>query len=281
MNAFSKRTVLTFFRRAAALSILVPASAGAQAAPADAHFQGFVPNDDFVLVVAGKEQPRAEVFYSERARAYLVLTSELASPVLINAPAMTVETVDLMKVARQADGSIDLLADASLSPSGKYQIRETDIEFEVAGRTIQLKQAPWVLGKHSGTEVLSASLSYQKTAKGYSPDATIIKRLRSQKEKIRVLTFFGSWCPHCKRHLPLLLKVEQALAGSNFEFDYYGLPSPFSGEPEAEKYKVSGVPTAILFRGGKEIGRIPASQWSNPEVALDLQINGPGQSGKR
>ena len=33
-----------------------------------------------------------------------------------------------------------------------------------------------------------------------------------------------------------------------------------------------------LFIGGKEIGRIPNSQWSNPEVALDLQLNGPKNS---
>jgi thiol-disulfide isomerase/thioredoxin len=109
----------------------------------------------------------------------------------------------------------------------------------------------------------------------------ILKRLKGHKEAVRVLTFFGTWCPHCKQRLPLLLKVEQGLAGSKFQFEYYGLPSPFDSEPEAKSHKIDGVPTAILYVGDKEIGRIPHSQWSNPEVALDLQLNGPGRSKAR
>lgn len=270
-------------RAAALLSLLlaVPSLATAQPVPADAVFRGFEPNGDFIFMVNGKESPKAEVFFSESARCYLILTSELASPVLVNAPASTVETVDLMKVSRKIDGTIDLLADATLTPSGKYQIRETDILFTVEGKTLQLKQRPYMLGNHTGAELLASSLSYQKTAKNYTPDAGILKRLKGHKEKVRVLTFFGSWCPHCKRHLPLLLKVEQGLAGSNFVFEYYGLPRPFDGEPQAEKYKINGVPTAILFLGDREIGRIPATQWSNPEVALDLQVNGPGRASAR
>ena len=51
---------------------------------------------------------------------------------------------------------------------------------------------------------------------------------------------------------------------------------PAFGEvPEGKQYKVTGVPTAILFSGDREIGRIPNAQWSNPEVALDLLLNGP------
>lgn len=261
--------------------LLASATMVAQAIPADSLLSGFEPSDDFLLVIAGKEQPKAEIFFSEKARCYLLLSSELPSPVLINAPAMSVETVDLMKVSRHPDGTIDLLADAALAPSGKYTVHDTNIEFVVGGRAMQITKRPYMLGPHTGAELLANSLSYQKTAKNYSPDAGILKRLKGQKEKVRILTFFGSWCPHCKRHLPLLLKVEQGLTGSNFQFDYYGLPSPFNGEPEAEKYDVSGVPTAILFIGGKEVGRIPASQWSNPEVALDLQLNGPGRSAAR
>jgi thiol-disulfide isomerase/thioredoxin len=257
------------------------ALASAQAVPADAFFRGFEPNGDFLLTIAGKEEPKAEILRSESARSYLILSSELASPILVNVPGGTVETVQLMKVARQPDGTVDLLADATLAAGGKFQVQGANIEFQIDGKLLQLRQRPYVLGLTSGTSLLASSPSYQKTAKGYAPDAGILKRLKAQKEPVRVLTFFGSWCPHCKRHLPLLLKVEQGLAGSKFQFDYYGLPHPFDSEPEAKKYGIDGVPTAILFVGGKEVGRIPASQWSNPEVALDLQLNGPGRANTR
>lgn len=255
-----------------------PAALSAQAVPSDAHYRGFQPDGDLLLVIGGKDQPAAEIFFAEAARSYLVISSELSSPILVNAPNGTVEKVDLMKVSRQFDGSIDLLADATLAAAGKYIVRESDITFTVDGKEVRLKPRPWLLGPHSGTELLSSNPGYQRGAKAYNPDAAIVKRLKGHKEDVRVLTFFGSWCPHCKKNLPLLLKVEQGLAGSKIHFDYYGLPRPFGDEPEAKKYAVDGVPTAILFVGGKEIARIPNSQWSNPEVALDLQLNGPGRS---
>ena len=264
-----------------ALALLAAAPLAAQAVPSDAHYKGFQPEGDFILTVGGKDQPSAEIFKSEGARSFLVISSELPSPVLINSAAKSVETVDLMKVSRQVDGSIDLLADATLESAGSYTIGEKDIAFTVAGKELTLKQRPWMLGKHTGPELLASNPGYQRGAKSYTPDAAIVKRLKAHKESVRVLTFFGSWCPHCKARLPLLLKVEQGLAGSKIQFDYYGLPSPFDSEPEAKSHKIDGVPTAILYVDGKEIGRIPNSQWSNPEVALDLQLNGPGRAKTR
>jgi thiol-disulfide isomerase/thioredoxin len=271
--------------RPAALGFLLlglsTAPIASQAVPSDAHFRGFEPNADFVAVVAGKEDPKAEIFLSSSARSFLLISSELPSPVLVNAPAGTVETVDLMKVARQVDGSVDLLADAALASAGKFKIEGEEIEFSANGKSVRFKQKPWALGKKSGAELLASNPSYRFIARGFNPDAGIVKRLKAQKEPVRVLTFFGSWCPHCKRHLPLLMRVEEALAGSKFQFEYYGLPSPFGDDAEAKKHGVVSVPTAILFVGGQEIGRIPSSQWSNPEVAIDLQLNGPGRSKSR
>jgi hypothetical protein len=76
------------------------------------------------------------------------------------------------------------------------------------------------------------------------------------------------------------LRVEEALSGSKFQFEYYGLPRPFDGDAEAKKHDVHSVPTAILFAGDEEVGRIPTTQWSNPEIALDLQLNGPGRKAR-
>jgi len=266
----------------AALLLLASSLAGAQALPSGGALRGLVADGDWLLSVNGKDQPAAEVFhYSEPARAFLLISSELPSPLLINVAAGSVETVDLMKVSRQIDGSIDLLADATLAPATKYTVGESGISFDVGGKAVVMKERPWKLGLHKGPELLASNPGYQRGAKSYNPDTAILKRLKEHKESVRVLTFFGSWCPHCKAHLPLLFKVEQGLTGSKIQFDYYGLPRPFGDDAEAKKYGITGVPTAILFVGGKEIGRIPNSQWSNPEVALDLQLNGPGRAKTR
>jgi thiol-disulfide isomerase/thioredoxin len=266
------------FALVAALRLAGGAGLEAQTAPADSLLRDFGPNADFVLVVDGQEKPAAEIYFAQAARAYLVITSELPSPLLINAGAQTVETVDLMKVSRQVDGSVSLLADVELTPAGKFSIAGEEIEFSIGARKLRLKQRPWAVGKQSGADLLKSNASYRYIAHGFHPDASIVKRLKGSKEPVRVLTFFGSWCPHCKRHLPLLLKTEEQLAGSKIKFEYYGLPRPFDADAEAKKHNIVSVPTAILFVGDKEIGRIPSSQWSNPEVAIDLQLNGPGRS---
>lgn len=249
----------------------------ARAVPSDAVLRNFELSGDFILVVDGKEQPKAEIYQSEPARAFVVMASDLASPILISAATQSVDTVDLMKVAKQPSGAIDLLADAVLQPAGRYKVDGPNIEFTYSGKTLRLAPRPYLLGKHTGAELLAHNPAYGRRARDYNPDAGIMKRLKTQKQPVRILTFFGSWCPHCSQHVPLLLKVEQGLAGSRIQFEYLGMPKgPAFGElPEAKKYKIDGVPTAILFIGDQEIGRIPNSQWSNPEVALDLQLNGP------
>ncbi len=275
---FAGTAVIIAFAACGADAAPPPAAAPAErSVPSDAVLRNFELSGDFILMIDGKERPGAEIYQSETARAFVVIASELASPILISAATQSVDTVDLMKVAKQISGAIDLLADAVLEPAGRYKVDGPNIEFTYAGKTLRLAPRPYLIGKHTGAELLAHNPAYGRRARDYNPDAGIMKRLKAQRQPVRILTFFGSWCPHCSQHVPLLLKVEQGLAGSKIQFEYQGMPKgPAFGEvAEAKRYKIDGVPTAILFVGDQEIGRIPNSQWSNPEVALDLQLNGP------
>ena len=205
------------------------------------------------------------------SRHWQLLAYVLPEPVRI-----CTKSIDLLKLAERPDGTIDLLADALLEPSGAIAVRDrTDAAFTVAGKPSLLRPRPWMLGAQTGPALLASNSGYQWRAKRYEPDASALRQLRGERRDVRVLTFFGSWCPHCKRHLPFLLKVEERLAGAKIRFDYFGLPSAIRSDPEAVKWGVEGVPTAIVFVGGAEVGRIPSSQWSNPEVAIDLVLHPP------
>lgn len=265
------------FALAAGLALATVALARVAAAqPADALFRGFEPTGDWQLVVQGNAVPKARIYDSTRAQALLVLTSEFDSPVLIDRAGRTVATLDLMKVAERADGTVDLLADAMLEPAGALEIARTEGRFRVGGKSAVLRPEPWKLGPQRGAELLAADAGYRWRAGRYAPDAEALSALRGERRDVRVLTFFGSWCPHCREHVPLLLDVERELAGAGVRFDYYGLPSPFAGEPEAAKWGVNGVPTTIVIVGGKEIGRIPNNGWAHPELALRAILRGAG-----
>jgi len=261
----------------AASATFLPGVAPAQVVPSDAVLRNFEISGDWALAIDGKQQPRAEIYFSETARAFLLIAAEFASPILVSAPTQSLDTIDLMKVAKQLSGTIDLLADAVLQPAGKYKVDGPNIDFTYSGKKVRVSPRPFLLGKHTGAELLGYNPAYERKARVYNPDAGIMKRLKAHKEPVRLLTFFGSWCAHCSTHVPLLLKVEQGLAGGKIQFEYLGMPKgpAFAEAPEGKQYKVTGVPTAILFSGDREIGRIPNAQWSNPEVALDLLLNGP------
>jgi hypothetical protein len=247
---------------------------------ADNVLRDFEPSGDWILRLDGREVPKARVYSSQRAGSLLVRTSELPSPVLLDLRGRTVSVLDLLKVAERTDGTIDLLADAVLEPAGSFRVVDGEGRFAVAGRDAVIAPRPHKIGPQEGAELLESNPGYQWRAKRYTPDPPALERLRAEKRDIRVLTFFGTWCPHCSEHLPYLLKAEQKLDGAGIEFDYHGLPTTISSDPEAVRWKVEAVPTAIVLvrdqKGERELGRLPTRYWSNPEVGIDLMLHPPG-----
>lgn len=258
---------------AAAAALALASAAAAQ--PADALFRGFEPTGDWALVVQGKEAAKAKIYDSTRAQALLVVSSEFASPVLIDRAGRTVATLDLMKVAERADGTVDLLADALLEPAGTLVVAQSEGRFRIGDKAAAVRPQPWKLGAQRGADLLAGNAGYQWRARRFAPDAESLAALRAERRDVRVLTFFGTWCPHCREHLPFLLRTEQELAGGGtLRFEYHGLPSPFSGVPEAAKWGVNSVPTTIVLVDGKEAGRIPNAGWTHPEAAIREILRG-------
>ena len=103
---------------------------------------------------------------------------------------------------------------------------------------------------------------------GYKPNPEVIQALAKQLTEVKVRVFFGSWCPHCKRSVPLMMKVDETLSGSQIQIDYYGLPRGWAKHPVAGPLKITSVPTGIVTIDGKEVGRIKDNQWDSPELAL-------------
>ncbi|MFN7943199.1 MAG: thioredoxin family protein [Thermoanaerobaculia bacterium] len=265
---------------------LFPAGRGfAQGVPSDSLFSGFQASGDWAADIGGKPANQAEIYYSERAKSILVMDAALPSPVLVNVAGRTVETLDLMKVAKQPNGSVDLLADAVLAPQGSFTVdgdgQSMTVSFKIGDLPMSLRPKPWLLGSHPGADLLAYNPEYARGAYVYQPDPAAMKVLKAQKGKIRVRTFFGSWCPHCKKHVPMLLKVMQGLAGSAIQFEFYGLPSPLNQDPEAVKNDIQGVPTGIVYIDGKEVGRIPNSEWANPEIGLEHVIENARAAGDK
>lgn len=253
-------------------SLLLPAVVTAQMA-SDAVLKDFKINGDFMLELEGHDYEDAEIYFSERAVAYLVMTPELPSPIMINPRTQTVESVHLMKVMKKDDGTVDILADAELDTVGSFRLQDGQVAFTVDGKQAKLKPRPWLLGLHDGERLKKHSPEYAFGASQYSPDAQHLDALRRQAKDVRVRVYFGSWCPHCKRIVPRILRVADELEGSKIHFEYYGLPSPLNGDPQAVKAGIHGVPTLVVFVDGKEAARLTGQEILMPEAALHRTVD--------
>jgi thiol-disulfide isomerase/thioredoxin len=267
-------------RRTAALALLLTLAAAATTlapargqVPSDATLRDFHRIGDYVLVVDGKQVPAAEIYQTDRVPTLLIVTSTLPSPVLLSPRTGAVETVSVMKVSKQKDGTVDLLADAVPTPQGQFTVQGEEISFKVAGRQAVLKQKPPLLGLKRSDDLRAFSPSYGDGARNYRPDGGAIAALRKSGRPITVRVYFGSWCAFCKRYLPNMLRVEDELKGSKVKIEYYGLPHDLN-DPEAKRLEVRGVPTGVVYVGGKEAGRITGNSWSAPETSLTTILQG-------
>jgi thiol-disulfide isomerase/thioredoxin len=269
---------------ALALALLtLPSISRAQGVPSDSLLRDFQPIGEYVLVVNGKPVG-AEIYQNEKVPAILVMSSSLPSPVLLTPRAGRVETVHIMKIAKQKDGSVDLLADAVLAPVGQFQMVGENVTFAYQGRKVSLNAKPPLIGVHKSTALKQHNPLYARTATTYTPNGAAIASLKKGKPAT-VRVYFGSWCPHCRQHVPFILKVEEQLQGSPIKFEYVGLQRPPEGwkDPEIKRLKVNSVPTGIVYRDGKEIGRITGDNWNAPEIQLNKIVSGaaaPAAKGK-
>lgn len=263
------------------LLILWPgAPAIAQEAGPDEVLSAFKVNGDFMFVLGGESRKDAEIFFSQRAVAYLVIAKELSSPLLINVRSRSIESVDLEKVLRNDDGTVDIQADAELATLGSFMLKEKQVAFTVDGKEARLKPKPWLLGRHPGSRLKEYNPEYALLASQYAPSAEDVAALKSQSRDVRVRVYFGSWCPHCKQMVPRILRVADELDGSKIKFEYYGLSKPLGQDPETRKAGVVRVPTVIVYVDGQEVHRLDGNELQTPEKALQATLQGlPGTAG--
>ncbi|HYU36204.1 MAG TPA: thioredoxin family protein [Thermoanaerobaculia bacterium] len=276
-----RRAVLSLLA-AAAVGAALPAQAaqGAPSVPSDNVLRGFQQTGEYILLLNGQPDAGAEIYVNRNIAAYLILPSA-QSPILITAGAGNVETVPRDKVVRQKDGTVDLLADAVMKPQGKIQISDGRVDFTAEGKKAALGPNPPLLGLKKAAELKRHTPEYVQGAKAYTPNPVSVAKLKNQATPVRVVVFFGSWCPHCKQMLPHLLRVEDEIKGSKIQFDYRGLArGNFSADPEAQRLQINEVPTAVVYMNGREIGRLTKNDWTAPEVALSVLLGGTGKAGK-
>lgn len=270
---------MTSRRSAAALCVLplllaVPAARGA-AQTAHPVLSGFLPIDDYILEVDGQADSGARLYLSQRAASMLILSDSLGEPLLLWARSMAVDRLQGSDLLASGPG-YDVVGEPDKSYIGEARPDQTTIVLPIEGRDVKILPRPPLIGDRTLGELLEHSPGYRAGMDAFQPNAAAMAAIRDT-EPARVRVFFGSWCGVCKQVLPNLLQVNAGLEGTQVTFEYYGLASPPAGweDPEVTGNEITGLPTAIIYRDGREIGRFGgANDFAQPARVLQTLLAG-------
>lgn len=250
------------------LSLLLLPAATAPAQEIDYLFGSFVPFGQLEAQLDGRTLDDAEIFFAERAASYVLLTSGLDRPLLIEVRKHRVEWVSPDKVLKNGNGTANLLTEAVADTVGSFEVDEGRLSILFPdGRRLVLGPKPHLLGLHTAEDLRVHDASYLYRARLYPPSERAVAELRQETRAVTVRVYFGSWCATCARMVPWILRLDEALAGSRIRFEYYGMP-PTMDDPQGEKAGVHGVPTMVVSVDGEELGRCSAPELGVPEKAL-------------
>ena len=243
--------------------------------PAGQAQTGFAPIDDYILEVNGQRSESATLHSSNQTKAILVISSDLPSPVLLWPRTRTVESLQFLKVAKQGGEFYTVLPDPVIATQQPFRVERSSILFSVDDVQAALKMKPPLVGLQDLEGMVSYSKIYGDRADSYVPVPAMLNRLNGEDRDVTVRVFFGSWCPACGQMVPRIMRVARELSEeSSVKIEYYGLPRGFDGEPEAAKYDIKSVPTAVVLLDGKEFGRIEGNGWMSPERTLGNLLGG-------
>ncbi len=144
-----------------------------------------------------------------------------------------------------------------------------------SSETYQVSEDPHgqklITGKFSASMLASDSSFdwYQKNYAEFTPDSASIAFLDSAARNVYFVVFGGTWCGDTKRELPKFMKTVTLAHIPVTNIELYGVDrSKKSSDGMTDKYRVTNVPTFIVFSGGKEIGRIV----EHPEDGIEIDL---------
>ncbi len=98
---------------------------------------------------------------------------------------------------------------------------------------------------------------YAEAQKIYTPAAAAVEALQKNKDSVELLVFMGTWCEDSHFVIPRLFKLTQAAGFSDDHITLIGVDrNKKTLSHLTEALNIKNVPTIILLKKGKELGRV-------------------------
>jgi thiol-disulfide isomerase/thioredoxin len=98
---------------------------------------------------------------------------------------------------------------------------------------------------------------YAENLKGYTPNAAAVEGLKKNADSIQLLAFMGTWCEDSQNIIPKLFSLVDAAGFPNNQVTLIGVDRKKKTLSHlSEALNIKNVPTIIVYKNGKEIGRV-------------------------
>jgi thiol-disulfide isomerase/thioredoxin len=98
---------------------------------------------------------------------------------------------------------------------------------------------------------------YNSSAAAYRPDTAILSAFEKAKSKVQFVVFGGTWCEDTQFILPKFFKLQEMSGVADNTITFFGVNrAKRSLASITEAFNIKNVPTIIVMKDGKELGRV-------------------------
>lgn len=114
-----------------------------------------------------------------------------------------------------------------------------------------------IINKYLVQNDTSYTAWYNNSFKMYQPDTAILTAFEKNKATTQFVIFGGTWCEDTQFILPKFFKIQEMSGVPDDRISFFGVNrNKKSLAAIADAFNIINVPTIIVMKGGKEIGRI-------------------------
>jgi thiol-disulfide isomerase/thioredoxin len=215
-------------------------------------------NYDYGVEIDGQRREEVGLYQVVGKPYMLIYGPEMARAWVLSLRPKEVRPVETGAITVKNDIEVVLAesAFAAASPSPWANDGPTAVVFYGGSNRIRVARVPALVGEITMEDIFEVNPLYRRGKEEYDPDASAVATLKEISTQYEIEVWFGSWCPHCQRVVPRFMKVMQAVDNPNMKVVYHGVPRQFADYQPARQRDVSGLPTFIVMKNGREFTRL-------------------------
>ena len=210
-------------------------------------------------------------FYLSKDRAFLlVLSNAFKDALVMNVREKVIYAFSKAEVRFEDSGSTAVTNEKiDVQSLGNYTQNKSNVSASLFGKEIRVVPRAHLIGQATLDELFLHTPAYRLLADQYKPNLEAVKFLSQYQEPVNFIVAFGTWCSHCKEWVPRLIKSVLDCNNPNLNCSFVGINRKFDQPKEfVENEKIKNIPTIIVHKNGKEIGRIVGT----PKVSMEDDI---------